>query len=100
MKTKPRYTQEFKEQAVKLSVMPSTTVEQVARELGISPGTLVGWRHKAGITVSRSGVNNEMRLELEALRRRNTELEKEKKAVEMEREILKKAAVFFAKNLA
>lgn len=41
-----------------------------------------------------------MRLELEALRRRNTELEKEKKAVEMEREILKKAAVFFAKNLA
>ena len=100
MKSKPRYTQEFKEQAVKLSVMPSTTVEQVARELGISPGTLVGWRHKAGITVSRSGVNNDMRLELEALRRRITELEKEKKAVEMEREILKKAAVFFAKNLA
>jgi len=100
MKSKPRYTQEFKEQAVKLSVMPSTTVEQVARELGISPGTLVGWRQKAGITVSRSGVNNDMRLELEALRRRITELEKEKKAVEMEREILKKAAVFFAKNLA
>ena len=97
---KSRYTQEFKDQAVKLSVSPETTVDQVARELGLSPGTLVAWRHKAGITVSRSGVNNLMRVELEALRKRNQELEKEKKAVEMERDILKKAAVFFAKNLA
>lgn len=97
---KSRYTQEFKDQAVKLSVMPETTVEQVARDLGISPGTLVGWRHRAGITVSRSGVNDAMKGELEALRKRNHELEKEKKAVEMERDILKKAAVFFAKNLA
>ena len=89
MKTKPRYTQEFKDQAVKLSVMPETTVDQVARELGISAGTLVGWRHKAGITVSRSGLNDSMKRELEALRRRTQELEKEKKAVEMERDILK-----------
>ena len=100
MKTKIRYTEEFKAQAVKLSVMPETTVDKVARELGISPGTLVGWRHKAGITISRSGVNESMKSELEALRRRTHDLEKEKKAVEMERDILKKAAVFFAKNLA
>ena len=100
MKTKPRYTQEFKEQAVKLSVMPETTVDQVARELGISPGTLVSWRRKAGITIGRGGLNESMKRELETLRRRNHDLEKEKKAVEMERDILKKAAVFFAKNLA
>jgi transposase-like protein len=56
VKVKSRYTQEFKDQAVKLSVMPETSVDQVARDLGISPGTLVAWRHKAGITVSRSGV--------------------------------------------
>ena len=100
MSKRPRYTQEFKDQAIKLSVMPETTIDQVARELGISPGTLVGWRQKAGVSPSRNGVSESMRRELESLRRRTQDLEKEKKAVEMERDILKKAAVFFAKNLS
>ncbi len=89
MPKRPRYTQEFKEQAIKLSLMPDTTLDQVAQELGISAGTLVGWRQKAGVSPSRSGVSAAMRLELESLRRRTQELEKEKKAVEMERDILK-----------
>jgi len=96
---RPRYTQEFKEQAIKLSLMSGTTIDQVAAELGMSAGTLVGWRQKAGVSASRNGVSDSLRKELEALRRRVQELEKEKKAVEMERDIIKKAAVFFAKNL-
>lgn len=99
MSKRPRYTQEFKDQAIKLSLMPATTIEQVAKELGMSAGTLVGWRQKAGVSASRNGVTESMRRELDSLRRRNQELEKEKKAVEMERDIIKKAAVFFAKNL-
>lgn len=99
MSKRPRYTQEFKEQAIKLSLMPGQTVDQVATELGISPGSLISWRQKAGVSASRSGVTDSMRRELESLRRRNQELEKEKKAVEMERDIIKKAAVFFAKSL-
>ncbi len=100
MTKRPRYTQEFKDQAIKLSLMPETTLDQVARDLGISPGTLVGWRQKAGVSASRNGVTDAMRRELESLRKRTHELEKEKKAVEMERDILKKAAVFFAKSLS
>lgn len=99
MSKRPRYTQEFKEQAIKLSLMPETTIDQVAAELGVSAGTIVGWRQKAGVSAPRSGVSDAQRKELEALRKRVQDLEKEKKAVEMERDILKKAAVFFAKNL-
>ncbi|MFZ1814281.1 MAG: transposase [Rhizobiaceae bacterium] len=99
MSKRPRYTQEFKEQAIKLSLMPEMTIDQVAAELGISAGTLVGWRQKAGVSASRNGVGHSLRKELESLRCRIQELEKEKKAVEMERDIIKKAAVFFAKNL-
>ena len=51
------------------------------------------------MSAPRNGVSDAQRKELESLRRRVQELEKEKKAVEMERDILKKAAVFFAKNL-
>ena len=99
MSKRPRYTQEFKDQAIKLSLMPGTTIEQVAEELGRAAGTLVSWRQKAGVSASRNGVSAAQRKELESLRRRIQELEKEKKAVELERDIIKKAAVFFAKNL-
>lgn len=99
MSKRPRYTKEFKDQAIKLSLMPGNTIDQICTELGISPGTLVGWRQKAGVSPSRSGVTEAMRQELANLKQRNFQLEKEKKAVEMERDILKKAAVFFAKSL-
>ena len=95
----PQYTPEFKEQAVRLSLMEDCSVDQVARDLGISPGSLVSWRRKAGVAGSRRSGRDDRR-ELDELRRRNQQLEKEKRAVEMERDILKKATAFFAKQQA
>jgi len=102
MDKRPQYTQEFKDQAVRLTLLEDTTIDQVARDLGISTGALVSWRHKAGVSEARSsgGGVTLLKRENEELRRKNQQLEKEKKAVEMERDIVKKAAAFFAKNLA
>ena len=103
MERRPQYTQEFKDQAVRLTLMENMTLHQVARDLGISSGALVSWRQKAGVAEGRSRGQGGVALlkrENEELRRKNLLLEKEKKAVEMERDVIKKAAAFFAKNLA
>jgi len=85
-----RYSQEFKDEAVKLVLENGTAVRQAARELGISEFTLRDWIKKA------QPQNNKPR-ELtkdEEIRR----LQAENKRLRMEREILKKATAFFARH--
>ena len=97
-----RYTEEFKERAVELSQQDGRSIKEVAAELGIAPATLCNWRRKMGVSTPRKGPEaeklREMRQELEELRRRTKQLEKEKKLAEMERDILKKATAFFARD--
>lgn len=99
-KRRPRYTREFKERAVQLSA--EKTVQQVAEELGVSPGSIVKWRAEFGSSPTRSTSNSksmrEMKNLVADLQRENEMLKKEKKLAEMEREILKKATVFFARE--
>jgi len=100
-KKRPTYTKEFKERAVQLSVESDQTLEGVAAELGVAPGTLSRWRERQGVSTPRGAdaqALREARAENEELKRRNRQLEREKKLAEMEREILKKAAVFFARE--
>lgn len=100
---RPGYTKEFKERAVQLSVEGDQTLEALAGELGISPNTLSRWRERQGVSTPRSGdaqALRDARAEIEELKKRNRQLEKEKKLAEMEREILKKAAAFFAREQA
>ncbi len=102
MAKKPTYTQEFKEQAVRLSQEGSMTAEEVAKKLGIGVSTLTTWRRQLGVGVARKATSSALRQaqdEIEQLRRQLKMLEKEKRAVELEREVLKKAAAFFARNL-
>lgn len=102
MAKKPVYTQEFKERAVSLSQSSELTAGQVAKELGISSATLTKWRRQLGVSESRKVTAEALRQardENEQLRRQLRTLEKEKRAVELEREVLKKAAAFFARNL-
>jgi transposase len=87
------YSQEFRESAVKMVAEQNRTVAEAAKNLGVGVGTLRYWlnAHRR-----RSGVADTV--EDKALRKRNRELEAENQKLRLEREILKKAAAFFAKE--
>lgn len=104
MAKRPSYTKEFRERAVRLTTEDGVTVGEVAAQLGISESTLTNWRRRAGVAAPR-GANDalhqqlrEARAEIDDLRKRLRQAEKDKKMAEMEREILGKATAFFAKN--
>jgi len=89
-----KYTREFKEEAVKLVAEQGYQVSEAARNLGVHPNMLSRWKREIiGDDESSScmGNLNDVQAELQRLR-------KENKRLKMEREILKKAAAFFAKE--
>lgn len=95
---KERYTQEFKEQAVKLSYESGKSVPELAADLGIAKNMLYRWRREyeegqAEGSAKRAfpGRGRERDVELEGLRRALRQ-------AEQERDILKKAVAFFAKQ--
>ena len=92
-KTGLRYPEEFKAEAVQLvRSFPEKSIRQLAYELGISDQTLRNWVKQAQIDRGeREGLTSQEREELRTLRREN-------KVLREEREILKKAAAFFAKE--
>ncbi len=89
----PRYTSEFKAEAVRLvRSTPDKPASQIARELGVSDNALRSWVKQTEIDQGeREGLTTEEREELRRLR-------KEVKVLRQEREILKKATVFFARE--
>jgi transposase len=86
------FTEEFRTGAVRLVLDESKTIAQVARDLDLTESCLATWvkRARADRTNGKTGLTSEERAELAQLRKENRELR-------MEREILKKAAAFFAK---
>ncbi len=86
------YTKEFKEEAVKLVTEAGLSIAEAARRLSISKNTIENWVRKAkkGSLSGQGRVTTE-EMELNRLRRENAELK-------MERDILKKAAAYFAKE--
>jgi len=94
-----RYTQEFKESAIQLVLNSDKPVMQIARELGMSDKTLHGWlqqyRQKNNLESSGSTKASSTK---ESLAEENRRLRKELARVTKEREILKKATAFFAKE--
>lgn len=88
------YSKEFKREAVGLLRTSGRSVPQLAKELGVSPQSLRTWGSQLDIDEGRSeGLSSDEREELRRLRR-------EVKVLAEEREILKKAAAFFAKESA
>ena len=89
-----KFTAEFKAKAVQLIQSSNKTVAEVARDLDLTPSSLGAWLKQAEIDAGRSvGALTTERDELSQLR-------KENRILKEEREILKKAAAFFAKEKA
>lgn len=90
MRKKPSYPIEFKQEAVRLMRDGAKSVAQVAKDLGISESALRRWEQEMGGS-ARHDAASDYNKELQQLRQ-------EVRILRMEREILKKAAAFFAKE--
>jgi len=90
-----QFSEEFKTGAVRLVLDEGKTIGAVARELDLTPSALGIWvsRARADRTKGKTGLTSEERAELAKLR-------KEVRELRMERDLLKKAAAFFAKHQA
>ena len=88
-----QFDDEFKAGAVRLVLDERQTVGGVARDLDLTESTLRTWveRARADRTKGRTGLTSEEREELRRLRKENRRLR-------VERDVLKKAAAFFAKE--
>jgi transposase len=85
-----RYPEEFRREAVELYRSSDRPRAEVARSLGISDGSLAAWVKQARLEAE-SGLDPDERAELERLRKENRELR-------IDREILRKAAAYSARE--
>ena len=88
MSHQTKYPDEFKQEAIKLVIQEGYSINQAAAHLGIGRTTLGNWGRR---TQKGQGSSTEETDELKRLRKEDRELK-------MERDILKKAATFFAKE--
>ena len=86
-----KFTDEFKSETVKLIRESGRSVGSVAKELDLTETAVRNWLKKAEATGPADLLSSDERAELRRLRKENQELR-------MEKEILRKATVFFAKE--
>lgn len=89
-----KFTAEFKAEAVKLVRDGARSITEVCRELDLADSLLRGWIAQAKVDEKPTDDGPLTSAEREELRR----LRKENRVLQMEREILKRAATFFAKE--
>ena len=95
-KVKPNiYPAEFRESSVKLAIESDQPIAQTARELGINPNTLHTWISKyskpGALSSGERRTDQHLYDELKQLKRENARLKEE-------RDLLKKAAAYFAEK--
>jgi transposase-like protein len=86
-----RYTEEFKIEAVKQVTERGYSAAEVARRLGVNPNSIYNW-------VKKYGPGKRHATELDKHQEENRRLRAELKRVTEERDILKKATAYFAKE--
>lgn len=87
-----KYTEDFKRDAVALVTEHGYKVTDAGRSLGIKPDLIRRWRQEMDQVVTGEALGADEREELKHLRRRVRELE-------LEKDILKKASAYFAKEM-
>ena len=93
-KTRLSYTETFKEEAVRLVRESGHPVAQVARDLGIADHLLYRWRAEQQQAEERGQTRQSLRAEQAEL----IQLRRENAVLKQERDFLKRAAAFFAKE--
>jgi len=84
-----RYTDEFRRDAVRIAISSGLTRPQVSSDLGVGLSTLNKWVQQQQHDDLMSGPHEDVEKE-------NARLRKEVQLLREEREVLKKAAIFFA----
>ena len=88
------YPREFRDDVVRVARQPDVLVSEVARDFGISETCVRNWLRQADIDDGVTpGVSTSEASELSELKRRN-------RVLEMENEILRRAAAFFARDIS
>ncbi len=87
-----QYPKEFKDEAVALVLEQGYSVPEAAKSLGIAANMLYKWKELHEQQIDGKALTEDEREELKHLR-------KEVKELRMEKEILKKASAFFAKEM-
>lgn len=92
-RSRPSYAPEFRAEAVRLIREGGRNPEQLARDLGCTAQSIRSWMRQADLDAGRrdDGLTSAEREELRRLRA-------EVRVLRMERDLLKKAAAFFAKD--
>jgi transposase len=91
-RTYKQYTKAYKEEAVALVREQGYSVPEAAKSLGIANNMLYRWKEQIEAQLDGKTLTVDERNELKQLR-------KENKNLRMEKEILKKASAFFAKEM-
>lgn len=89
----PRYTDEFRKEAVKQVTDNGYSVAETAKRLGVHPDSLKSWvkKYQSPESIAKHELDASAQAEIKRL-------QKELKRVTEERDILKKAAAYFASN--
>jgi transposase len=92
--TRRQFTDEFKSEAVRLTRESGRPVAQVARDLGISDNVLYRWRNEQRQVESQGRTRQAVRAGQDEL----TRLKRENETLRTERDFLRRAAAFFARE--
>lgn len=95
-----KYSKEFKDSTVQLIINENQKVTDVAQDLDLNPKTLYHWvtTYKKEHNISTKNINFKNKSEKESESEELKRLRRENKLLKQERDILKKATAYFAKE--
>ena len=91
-----KYTKEFRKEAVKLALESDVPKQKIADNLGVKYKTLLTWITLSMKVIDKTDKPVDFKSRYQELVSENTQLKTELKQTKLEREILKKAAAYFA----